>query len=268
MTEPLLEVKDLAVEFRTRRGAVRAVDGVNLAIAPGETLGLVGESGSGKSVTSLAVTGLTAYAGGHVVGGSVRFADHDMLRLPDRERATVLGRDIGMIFQQPIRSLNPTMRVGDQIAEAVRAHQGVSRSAARARAVEMLDRVRIPDAARRARDYPHTFSGGMCQRVMIAIALACEPRLLIADEPTTALDVTVQARVLDLLAELRRDTGIAILLVTHDIGVVARICDRMAVMYQGRVVETGAVRDVLAAPGHEYTKRLLAAAPVRRTDRS
>uniref|UniRef100_UPI0015F087C4 ATP-binding cassette domain-containing protein n=1 Tax=Pseudonocardia pini TaxID=2758030 RepID=UPI0015F087C4 len=179
-------------------------------------------------------------------------------------RAAVLGRDIGMIFQQPIRSLNPTMRVGEQVAEVVRRHRDVTRAEAWARAVEMLDRVRIPDAARRARDYPHTFSGGMCQRVMIAIALACEPELLIADEPTTALDVTVQARVLDLLAELQRDSGIAILLITHDLGVVARICDRVAVMHDGRIVETGPVRRILTAPTHAYTRKLLAAAPTRR----
>jgi oligopeptide/dipeptide ABC transporter ATP-binding protein len=261
--EPLLDVRGLSVEFRSRHGAIRAVDDVDLRIGRGETLGLVGESGSGKSVTSLAITGLTPHTGGRVVAGSVRFAGREMLELDDRERAGILGRDIGMIFQQPVRSLNPTMRVGEQIAETVRRHRDVSRAQAWDRAVEMLDRVRIPDAASRARDYPHTFSGGMCQRVMIAVALACEPQLLIADEPTTALDVTVQARVLDLLREIQQDTGIAVLLITHDLGVVARSCDRMAVMYCGQIVESGPVREVLAAPEHPYTEGLLGAVPVR-----
>ncbi|MET7335416.1 ABC transporter ATP-binding protein [Nonomuraea sp. NPDC005650] len=259
----LLEVRDLAVEFATRRGVVRAVDGVSFTIDRGQTLGLVGESGSGKSVTSLAVMGLTGYTGGRVVSGSIRFDGRDLLTLDPRARAEILGRDIGMIFQQPIRSLNPTMRVGTQIAEVVRRHRAVSKAEAWERAVHMLDRVRIPDPARRARDYPHTFSGGMCQRVMIAMALACEPKLLIADEPTTALDVTVQARVLDLLGELQADTGIAVLLVTHDLGVVARSCRRVAVMYCGQVLESGPVRDVLDRPSHPYTEGLLKAIPVR-----
>ncbi|TQM11357.1 ABC transporter ATP-binding protein [Pseudonocardia kunmingensis] len=263
MNEPLLEVRDLTVEFPTRRGPLRAVNDVSFTIDRGEILGLVGESGSGKSVTSLALMGLTEHTGGRVVRGSVRFDGRDLLALSPRARAEILGRDLGMIFQQPVRSLNPTMRVGDQIAEVVRRHRDVSRAEARDRAIHMLDRVRIPDPARRARDYPHTFSGGMCQRVMIAMALACEPKLLIADEPTTALDVTVQAHVLDLLTELRADTGIAVLLITHDLGVIAHTSDRIAVMYCGQIVETGPVRDVLHTPSHPYTEGLLAAIPVR-----
>ena len=261
--EPLLEVRDLVVEFRTRRGPVRAVDDVNFHIHRGETLGLVGESGSGKSVTALAILGLTQHTGGRIVSGSVRFDGRDLVALGARERAQILGRDLGIIFQQPIRSLNPTMRVGDQIAEVVRRHWDLSRAEAWDRAVEMLRRVHIPDPARRARDYPHTFSGGMCQRVMIAMALACEPKLLIADEPTTALDVTVQAKVLDLLAELQAETGVAVLLITHDLGVVARTCQRVAVMYCGQIVETGPVRDLLMTPSHPYTEGLLDAIPTR-----
>ena len=260
---PLLDVSDLTVEFATRKGRIRAVEGVSFSIDRGEVLGLVGESGSGKSVTSLAVTGLTEYTGGKVVRGSVTFDGRDFLALDPRQRADVLGRDMGMIFQQPIRSLNPTMRIGDQIAEVVRRHRDVSRQAAWDRAVEMLDRVHIPDAARRAREYPHTFSGGMSQRAMIAMALACSPKLLIADEPTTALDVTVQAHVLDLLLQLQAETDVAVLLITHDLGVVARSCQRVAVMYSGQVVESGTVREVLDRPSHPYTEGLLGAIPVR-----
>ncbi len=260
---PVLEVRDLTVEFTTDRGTVRPVEGVDLTLRAGEMLGLVGESGSGKSATSLAITGLTEYTGGRIVSGSVRLGDVDMLALTAKGRAAVLGRDVGMVFQQPRRSLNPTMPVGHQIAETVRRHRGVSRREAWDRAVQMLERVRIPDAARRAREYPFSFSGGMAQRVMIAMALACEPKVLIADEPTTALDATVQATVMELLRELQHDLGVAVLLITHDLGVAWGSCDRVAVMYCGQVVEEGPVRDLLTAPEHPYTQGLLRATPHR-----
>lgn len=261
--ETVLEARGLTVEFGSGPDTIRPVDGVDLLLRRGEMLGLVGESGSGKSVTSLAITGLTHYTGGRIVSGSVRLGDVDVLALTPKQRSAILGRDIGMIFQQPRRSLNPTMSVGGQIAESVRRHRGGSRKEAWARAVEMLDRVRIPDAAKRAREMPFSFSGGMAQRVMIAMALACEPSVLIADEPTTALDATVQARVMELLAELQRDLDVAVLLITHDLGVASGTCDRVAVMYCGQVVEEGPTADVLVRPGHPYTAGLLAASPRR-----
>ena len=259
----VLEARGLTVEFGAGSGVVRPVDGVDLMLRRGEMLGLVGESGSGKSVTSLAITGLTEYTGGRIVAGSVRLGDTDVLALTPKQRSAILGRDIGMIFQQPRRSLNPTMSVGGQIAESVRRHRGGSRKDAWARAVEMLDRVRIPDAARRAHEMPFSFSGGMAQRVMIAMALACEPSVLIADEPTTALDATVQARVMELLAELQHDLDVAVLLITHDPGVASGTCDRIAVMYCGQIVEEGPTADVLVRASHPYTKGLLAATPRR-----
>jgi oligopeptide/dipeptide ABC transporter ATP-binding protein len=259
----ILQVHDLSVEFPTDGTPIRPVDGVSLTIRAGEMLGLVGESGSGKSVTSLAVTGLTEYTGGRVVGGSVDLEGTNILALDARRRSDVLGRDIGMIFQQPMRSLNPTMRVGDQVAEVIRRHQGLGKREACNRAVEMLDRVRIPEPHKRARDYPFSFSGGMAQRVMIAMALACSPKLMIADEPTTALDATVQACVMDLLRELQQDLEVAVLLITHDLGVASGYCDRIAVMYCGQIVEQGATVDVLRRPTHPYTRGLLDATPVR-----
>jgi oligopeptide/dipeptide ABC transporter ATP-binding protein len=259
----LLEVRNLCVEFDDGGRTIRPVDDVSLTLGAGEMLGLVGESGSGKSVTSLAVTGLTEYTGGTIASGSVRLDGRDVLAMSRTQRTSILGRDIGMIFQQPMRSLNPTMRVGDQIAEVVRRHQKVGKKDAWARAVEMLDRVRIPDPDKRAREYPFSFSGGMAQRVMIAMALACEPKLLIADEPTTALDATVQARVMDLLSELQQDLGVAVLLITHDLGVAAKSCDRIAVMYCGQIVEEGLTREILTRPSHPYTKGLLDATPTR-----
>ncbi|MFZ2176789.1 MAG: ABC transporter ATP-binding protein [Rhodococcus sp. (in: high G+C Gram-positive bacteria)] len=259
----VLEARGLTVEFGAGAGVVRSVDGVDLVLRRGEMLGLVGESGSGKSVTSLAITGLTDYTGGRIVAGSVRLGDIDVLALTPKRRSAILGRDIGMIFQQPRRSLNPTMSVGGQIAESVRRHRGSSRKDAWARAVEMLDRVRIPDAARRAHEMPFSFSGGMAQRVMIAMALACEPSVLVADEPTTALDATVQARVMELLAELQHDLDVAVLLITHDLGVASGTCDRIAVMYCGQIVEEGPTADVLVRASHPYTKGLLAATPRR-----
>jgi peptide/nickel transport system ATP-binding protein len=259
-----LEVRDLRVEFATDRGALRAVDGVSFAVEPGRTLAIVGESGCGKSVTALAVMGLLPPNGR--VTGSMRLAGREIATLTPEEWRRRRGREMAMVFQEPMTSLNPAFTAGDQVAEALRLHQGLAPRAAFDRAVEMLARVRIPDAARRARQYPHQLSGGMRQRVMIAMALACRPRLLIADEPTTALDVTVQAQILALLGELRRETGTAVVLITHDLGVVADHADEVAVMYAGRVVERAAAAEIFAEPQHPYTVGLLGAAP--RLDRA
>ena len=260
---PLLEVDGLAVEFPTPDGVVSAVNGVSFSVAEGETLAVVGESGSGKSVTAMAAMGLVE-APGRVTAGSVRFGGADLLTLPDEERRRVRGPGMAMIFQDPLSALNPVFSVGFQIGEMLRVHRGLGRREARAAAVELLERVRIPGAAGRVGDYPHQFSGGMRQRVMIAMALALGPRLLVADEPTTALDVTVQAQILELLAGLQGETGMGLLLITHDLGVVAEVADRVAVMYAGRIVETGATADVLVAPAHPYTRGLLASMPGRR----
>jgi peptide/nickel transport system ATP-binding protein len=259
--KPLLAVQGLSVEFPAGRGWVRVVDDVSFDIAAGEIVGLVGESGSGKTVSAQAILGLTRAQGGRVGSGSVVFDGRDLTKLKERELANVRGDRIGMIFQQPIRSLDPAFSVGDQIAEVVRRHRGVSRRAAWHRAVEMLERVHIDRAAERAGQYPHQFSGGMCQRVMIAMALACEPSLLIADEPTTALDVTVQAIILDMLRDIQADTGIAILFISHDLGVIAEIAERVVVMYAGQVVEAGTAGNVFARLRHPYTEGLLASIP-------
>jgi len=256
---PLLDVQHLTVAFERPGSALTVVDDVSLTIQPGETLGLVGESGSGKSVTALAILRLLQPPG-RVVGGQVLFEGRDLLRLTESEMRTVRGGRISLIFQEPMTALNPTMRVGDQIAEALTSH-GVGKGDARRRVVELLDAVRIADAANRARDYPHQLSGGMRQRVMIAIALACRPPLVIADEPTTALDVTIQAQVLEMLRELKDRFKIALLLITHDFGVIAEMADRVAVMRSGQLVEQGAVRQILREPSHEYTQRLLRAVP-------
>ena len=253
---PLLDVQHLSVSFG---GPTPAVDDVSFHINAGETLGVVGESGSGKSVTAFSILRLLQPPG-RVTGGSVRFEGRDLLTLSEAEMREVRGARISLIFQEPMTALNPVMRVGDQIAEALTVH-GRSRAEAHARAVELLDAVKIPDAARRARDYPHQLSGGMRQRAMIAIALACHPPLVIADEPTTALDVTIQAQVLDLMRELKSRFNLALLLITHDFGVIAEMADRVAVMYRGRLVEEGPVRQILRAPVHEYTQNLLAAVP-------
>jgi peptide/nickel transport system ATP-binding protein len=254
----LLDVQHLTVRFG-QKDAAPVVNDVSFAIAPGETLGLVGESGSGKSVTAFSILRLLQPPG-QVTGGRIIFDGQDLLALPEREMRGVRGARISLIFQEPITALNPVMRVGDQIAEALTAHN-VSRNDARARAIELLDAVRIPDPTRRVRDYPHQLSGGMRQRVMIAIALACRPPLVIADEPTTALDVTIQAQVLDLIRQLQARYGLALLLITHDFGVVAQMADRVAVMRAGRILEDGPVRQVLRTPSHEYTRSLLAAVP-------
>jgi peptide/nickel transport system ATP-binding protein len=258
---PLLEVRDLSVRF-TRRGRrdVRAVDGVSFSVSPGQVIGLVGESGSGKSVTSLAVMGLLPKRG-VAVDGQVLFAGRDLLRTGDRELARMRGRDMAMVFQDPMTSLNPVVPVGLQVTEVLRAHTDLDRSAARDEAEDLVRRVGIPDPRRRLGEYPHQLSGGMRQRAMIAIALACKPRLLIADEPTTALDVTIQAQVLELLKQLVTGTGTAMIMITHDLGVVAGLCDEVNVMYSGRVVETASRTELFGVPRHRYTEGLLASIP-------
>jgi len=252
----LLEVRGLQTWFDTRAGTARAVDGVDLRVERGETMALVGESGSGKSVTAYSILRLVAQPG-RIVGGQVLFDGVDLLKLDQRGIRAVRGKRIGMIFQEPLAALNPVWTIGEQIVEAIRLHRPVSRRAAWARAVELLERVQMPSAAQRAHEYPHRLSGGMRQRAMIAIALACDPDLLIADEPTTALDVTTQAQILALLKELQRELGMGLLLITHDLGVVAEVADRAAVMYAGRVVEEGAVAQLFVQPSHPYTAGLL-----------
>ena len=261
----LLAVEDLSVEFRTRRGTARVLDRVGFVIERGQTLGVVGESGCGKSVTALAIMRLIASPPGRITEGRVLFDGHDLLALPQDEMRKVRGNRISMIFQEPMTSLNPAYTVGDQIAESVQLHQSLTRRGAMERAAQMLDAVGIPDPAKRVHEYPHQFSGGMRQRVMIAMALACQPDLLVADEPTTALDVTVQAQIFDLIADLRERTGTAVMLITHDMGAVAEMTDRVVVMYAGHVVESGGVADVLREPLHPYTRGLIACAPGART---
>ena len=256
---PLLDVQHLAVTFDRPGSSLTAVDDLSLTIAAGETLGLVGESGSGKSVTALAILRLLQPPG-RVTRGRILFEGRDLLMLPEAEMRPVRGGRISLIFQEPMTALNPTMRVGDQIAEALTTH-GVEGDEARRRTIELLEAVRMTDAIRRARDYPHQLSGGMRQRVMIAIALACQPPLVIADEPTTALDVTIQAQVLDLLRELKERSNLALLLITHDFGVIAEMADRVAIMRAGRLVEQGPLRQILRAPAEDYTRRLLSAVP-------
>jgi peptide/nickel transport system ATP-binding protein len=261
MAEPLLEIRDLVTEFRTDRGTVRAVDGVSFAIGRGQTVGVVGESGCGKSVTALSVMRLVADPPGRIAGGSIRYDGTELLGLSEPAMRALRGNRIGMIFQEPMTSLNPVFTVGDQIAEAIRLHQGASRAQARTKAIEMLTKVGIPAPSERVDDYPHQLSGGMRQRVMIAIALSCNPGLLIADEPTTALDVTIQAQILELLRALQAASGMSILLITHDLGVVAEVCDEVVVMYAGRVVEQATTEALFAAPRHHYTAGLLRSIP-------
>jgi peptide/nickel transport system ATP-binding protein len=257
----LLEVRDLAVQFATDDGIVRAVDGVSYSVDPHRSLGIVGESGSGKSVSNLTVLGLTR-ANNATFSGEVLFEGRDLLKMPEEELRQVRGEEIAMIFQDPLSSLHPFYRVGSQLIEAVRAHHDVSKAAARDKAVEMLQLVGIPEPRSRVDAYPHEFSGGMRQRAMIAMALINQPKLLIADEPTTALDVTVQAQILELMKELRERLGMAILLITHDLGVVAEMVDEVAVMYAGRIVERGPVADIFASPQHPYTEALLDSIPL------
>jgi oligopeptide transport system ATP-binding protein len=256
----LLEIDDLSVIFRSERGEVRAVSSVSLKVDAGETLAIVGESGSGKSVTALSVLRLLGSAG-RVARGSICFEGEDLVNVSDARMRATRGNRIAMIFQEPMSSLNPTLTVGRQVAEPIRLHRRVSWEDALSQAARLLEMVAIPDAAKRLGDYPHQFSGGMRQRVMIAMALACQPRLLIADEPTTALDVTVQAQILDLLKSLTRDMGVALVLITHDLGLVARYADRVAVMYAGRVVETAPARQLIENPLHPYTRGLMTSTP-------
>jgi oligopeptide/dipeptide ABC transporter ATP-binding protein len=257
----ILEIDELRTHFFTASGVVPAVDGVSYAVRSGETLGVVGESGCGKSVTALSVLRLVADPPGRIVGGTIRFEGNNLLDLNESEMEGIRGNDISMIFQEPMTSLNPLIAVGRQIAEAIALHRGLSRRDAFDRAIEMLRRVHIPEAERRAHAYPHQLSGGMRQRVMIAMAVSCNPKLLIADEPTTALDVTIQAQILDLMRELQETLGTAIVLITHDMGVVAENADRVVVMYAGRKVEEASAKDLFEQPGHPYTKGLLGSIP-------
>ncbi|WP_329146787.1 ABC transporter ATP-binding protein [Streptomyces sp. NBC_01456] len=258
---PLLEVRDLRVEFRTRDGVAKAVNGVSYHVARGQTLAVLGESGSGKSVTAQAVMGILDSPPGFITGGEILFQGRDLLTLRREERRRIRGAKMAMIFQDALSSLNPVLSVGAQLGEMFQVHEGMSRKEARGRAVELMERVKIPAARERVGDYPHQFSGGMRQRIMIAMALALGPDLIIADEPTTALDVTVQAQVMDLLAELQRELTMGLILITHDLGVVADVADTIAVMYAGRIVETAPVHQLYKAPAHPYTRGLLDSIP-------
>ncbi|GAB3300959.1 ABC transporter ATP-binding protein [Geodermatophilus aquaeductus] len=258
---PVLEVDDLHVEFRTRSGVVHAVNGVSYSLTQGETLAILGESGSGKSVSAQAIMGILDSPPAVITGGGIWFEGTDLLTQPEEEQRKVRGPGISMIFQDALSSLNPVYSVGFQIGEMFRAHRGMSKKDARKRAIELMDRVRIPAAARRVDDFPHQFSGGMRQRVMIAMAIALDPRILIADEPTTALDVTVQAQVMDLLKDLQAETGMGLILITHDLGVVNEVADNVAVMYAGEIVERGTVDDVFTRPAHPYTDGLMSSVP-------
>jgi oligopeptide/dipeptide ABC transporter ATP-binding protein len=259
--QAILEIDDLQTHFITQAGVVRAVDGVSYTVRPGETLGVVGESGCGKSVTALSVLRLVASPPGRIVGGAIRFNGANLLDLSEAEMEDIRGNEISMIFQEPMTSLNPLLTVGRQISEAIVLHQGLGQREAMDKAVEMLRRVSIPEPERRAHAYPHQLSGGMRQRVMIAMALSCNPKVLIADEPTTALDVTIQAQILDLMRELQETTGTAIILITHDMGVVAENADRVVVMYAGRKVEEASAKELFDHPGHPYTRGLLGSLP-------
>ncbi|MDA9406169.1 ABC transporter ATP-binding protein [Bradyrhizobium sp. CCBAU 45384] len=265
--EPILSVRDLRTSIFNENGEARVVNGVSFDVMPGEMLGVVGESGCGKSMTSFSILGLLPAKSARVVGGTARYAGLDLFGLNDRELRKLRGGQISMIFQEPMTSLNPVLTIGDQIMEALLLHENLPRKAARERAIEMLRLVRVSDPERRLNDYPHQFSGGMRQRVMIAMALACRPKLLIADEPTTALDVTIQAQILKLMLDLRRSTGTAIILITHDLGVVAETCDRVIVMYAGRKVEESRVSELFQRPKHPYTQGLLASKPQVGTQR-
>jgi oligopeptide/dipeptide ABC transporter ATP-binding protein len=257
----LLSVRDLEVKFITRRATVHAVNGISFDLDEGETLGIVGESGCGKSVSSLAMLGILPKPAGRVTGGEVRFEGHDLLTMKDAHLRRIRGKDIAMIFQDPISSLNPVLKIGRQMTEVLTKHLGMGKDEARRHAAELLDRVGIPAAADRLDDYPHQFSGGMRQRVMIAMAMSCDPKVLIADEPTTALDVTIQAQILDLMRGLVAEKGMALILITHDLGVVAGICERTNVMYAGRFVETAPTPELFARPRHPYTLGLLKSVP-------
>src|SRR6201981_2751181 len=258
---PLLDVRDLHTEFRTGAGTIRAVDGISYAVEPGETVAIVGESGSGKSVSALSILRLIPDPPGRITHGEVRFLGRDLMQLSDGEMREVRGGDIGMVFQEPMTSLNPVLTIGRQITETLEQHRGADRAAAHRRAVELLGLVGIADPVRRLKQYPHQLSGGMRQRVMIAIAVACDPKLIIADEPTTALDVTIQAQILELMSGLTRRLGVALIIITHNLGVVARYANRVNVMYAGRLVESGPAADVYHHPRHPYTMALLRSVP-------
>jgi oligopeptide transport system ATP-binding protein len=261
VTEPLLSVRGLSTRFRSERGTVTAVDDVSFDIAPGETVAIVGESGSGKSVTALSILRLIPDPPGQIAGGQILFEGQDLLRLGDAQMRAIRGNRIAMIFQEPMSSLNPSLTIGLQIAEPIHQHRGTPWAQALDMARQLLEKVQIPDAAKRLQTYPHQYSGGMRQRAMIAMALACQPRLIIADEPTTALDVTVQAQILDLLKDRSRETGASLILITHDLGVVARYAERVVVMYGGRIVEQGPAHELYRRPRHPYTRALLASVP-------
>jgi len=261
MTEPLLSLRHLVTAFETDEGYLRAVDDVSFDVFPGRTLGIVGESGCGKSVTSLSIMGLIPSPPGFIEGGEALFGGRDLLQLPESEMRSLRGNEISMIFQEPMTSLNPVYTVGSQIVEAIRLHQNVSRRAAKARAIELLDLVGIPAPLERIDSYPHTLSGGMRQRAMIAMALACEPRLLIADEPTTALDVTIQAQILDLLRSLQEELGMSMVFISHDLGVMAEFAHEIAVMYAGKIVEQAETNALFRTPRHPYTRGLLRSLP-------
>jgi len=260
-SEPILTIRDLKTYFRTYEGVVRAVDGVDLAVHEGETLGIVGESGCGKSVMALSILRLIPSPPGIIVGGEMLFSGVDLLKLRESEMRKIRGGEISMIFQEPMTSLNPVYDIGDQISETIRLHQQISRSEAYDRTIEMLRLVKIPSPEKRIKEYPHKMSGGMRQRVMIAMALACHPKVMIADEPTTALDVTIQAQILDLIQQLREEVGTSIILITHDLGVIAENAERVAVMYTGKIVEHASVADLFLNPSHPYTRGLLESTP-------
>ncbi len=265
---PVLDVKNLKTVFHTRSGDIHAVNSVSFDLRPGELLGVVGESGSGKSVTMMSLIGLLPSPPAEVREGQVMLGDQDLLKIGEERLRAIRGRDVGFVFQDPMTSLNPVFTVGFQIMEPLRRHMGMDKPRARKRAVELLELVGIPDAERRLKDFPHQFSGGMRQRVMIAIALACDPKVLIADEPTTALDVTIQAQIIELVKDLREKLGMAIIWITHDLGVIAGIADRVMVMYGGQVAEHGPVRKVFANPAHPYTRALLKTVPKLREPRA
>lgn len=268
MSAPLLEVQDLQTEFRTPGGVVQAVRGVSFRVERGETVGIVGESGSGKSVTALSLMGLIPNPPGRIVGGSIKLDGEELIGKPAKEWQRLRGAKMAMVFQDPFSSLNPTMTLGEQVAESLRLHTGASRADAREQVIRLFQSVRIPEPEARYRQYPHQISGGQRQRIMIAIAFACNPELLLADEPTTALDVTVQAQVLTLMAELQKRSDAGVVLITHDLGVVAEVCDRVLVMYAGRVVECGTVEQIFRDPKHPYTQGLLESLPQIDSDRS
>ena len=261
MSEHLLEVDDLYVEFRTRDGVAKAINGVSYTLDAGETLAVLGESGSGKSVTAQTIMGILDMPPGFITGGEIRYKGRDLLQMPEKERQKIRGAEIAMIFQDSLSALNPVFTVGDQIAEMFQVHRGMSKKEGMKRAVDLMEQVRIPGAKDRVKDYPHQFSGGMRQRIMIAMAISLDPAVLIADEPTTALDVTVQAQIMELLQELQRERNMGMILITHDLGVVAGVADKIAVMYAGRIVEDADVLTLYGSPAHPYTEGLLASMP-------